>query len=418
MLIDADGDGVRDGVDQCDHLDGDGGLTEGCPVLQRAVTASYADGAVSGRVSFESGDDVSSACGREEHTVVLVYEVAEDGGDLDLLGVGSYSPVDGSYAVALDRDLPLGAGYRVIVDGAVDPDVGWCGLADSGKRTVGPVDSDGDGVVDSDDECDGVPGQGGRFPSGCPHLQQQVTLGYAGGVVLGVVSVQRPGSAPDDACSGPATVRVWRVTAAGRELVDVVETTVDAADNLSYELPVGVADDGARFQAGVFGYLDTGTALCLEGQSGVAEVFVDSDGDEVRDGADACPDFAGSPDDPAEVGCPRLERTMSAAYADATITGQVAVLGPHPAPAGSCLSTPVTAYTVVDGVPVQVGETTGTTANGSYTIAVPGGLAAGTTYFTTTDHSVLDDGRGLRCSGVDQTPGARPRSRPWARTRP
>ncbi len=392
VRVDSDGDGVRDGVDGCDHLDGPGGLTQGCPALHREVTAWHVDGVVSGQVSFVDDDVPASACAQQAHTRMAVYEVAEDDGDLDLLGVGNYSPADGRYSVDLDRDLPVGAGYRVYVLDAIDTDVGWCGLADSGRRTVvASADYDGDGVADSLDSCPAVKGPGDRYPAGCPQLQQQVTAGYANGVVSGVVSVQRPVGVPGTACDGPTNVGVWRITATGRELAGTVETAVDATGNLSYAVQVDAAADQARFQAKAFGYFDTHLALCVAGDSEVVVVQVDGDGDGVNDAADSCPTFEGYVDDPDLAGCPLLERIVSATYADATIKGQIGVSGPNPTPAGTCLSTPVMAFTLVDGVAVQVGETTAPTGDGSYTIAVPAGLADGATYFATVDRTVLDE---------------------------
>ncbi len=112
----------------------------------------------------------------------------------------------------------------------------------------------------------------------------------------------------------------------------------------------------------------------------------DRDRDDVPDDpdVDVCPDVKGLPGG-EHTGCPVLTRTVTASYVGGAITGQVGVVVPNPAPVGACLSTQVRAFTVLNGAAVQVGATTDTATDGSYSLAVPGGLAEGSTYFVSTD---------------------------------
>ena len=96
-----------------------------------------------------------------------------------------------------------------------------------------------------------------------------------------------------------------------------------------------------------------------------------------------------------------LERTVTASYAGGAITGQVRVLGPNQAPAGACLPTHVRAFDIRGGIAVKIGATTQTTADGSYSLAVPGGLAAGSTYVVTTERYL--DGNVAVCAAAEST---------------
>ena len=122
---------------------------------------------------------------------------------------------------------------------------------------------------------------------------------------------------------------------------------------------------------------------------------------------DKCPEVDGPKDVAYFPGCPRLTRTVTAAYAEAAITGQVSVLGPNQAPAGTCLPTEVRAFTMQGGVAVQVGPTTTTSATGSYTITLGEPLAAGSTYYVRTERI-----------SARMTRSVPRRSRPSSRSRP
>ena len=146
---------------------GSGVFFSGCPDLDRAVTASYADGVVSGTVSFVDGRATSSACTEAWPTKIVAFDLSSNGDPNAVLGETNYSPADGTYSIDLDTDLAVGTGYTVHLYGQVDPDAGYCGHANAGPHTVADPDPDRDGVRGEDDDCPQVEDLGdhrGRVP--------------------------------------------------------------------------------------------------------------------------------------------------------------------------------------------------------------------------------------------------------------
>ena len=207
VRVDSDGDDVRDAVDQCDLVRGSGDNAAGCPDLFREVSASYADGVVSGTVGFVDGRATSSACRLDEHTRVLAFDLSSTGHPNALLGETNYSPTDGTFSVYLNADLPVGTGYTVYVVGEVDPDAGYCRFADAGQNTVADPDPDRDGIAGAADECPLAPDLGATV-DGCPVLERTVSAAYAGGAITGQVAVVDPQEAPAGACV-PTQVRAF-----------------------------------------------------------------------------------------------------------------------------------------------------------------------------------------------------------------
>ena len=166
VVRDGDGDGWRDNDDLCDAVRHNGpSVSAGCPDLTRGVSASYADGRLTGTVTFTAEVPVT-ACVQPEHTRIQVFEfVVSETGQLELVPLtsGSYSPADGSFDLALD--LPVGRFFQVEVLGALDSLHGWCGSARSTPGSVPEPDLDGDLLSDGVDAC---PTVAGAAPSGCP----------------------------------------------------------------------------------------------------------------------------------------------------------------------------------------------------------------------------------------------------------
>ena len=294
------------------------------------------------------------------------------------------SGMNGIWAVG--TVMSPGSRFQFVAVRELDPNgLGVCGRAESQIGQVPGGDSDGDGVVNESDSCPDVDGpeDASDFP-GCPTLARTVTAHYADGRISGLVTTENP-----DACRHEAAMQGF--TALPGASLSLAATFKSGMNGI---WAVGtVMSPGSRFQFVAVRELDpNGLGVCGRAESQIGQVpGGDDDSDGVVNESDSCPDVDG-PDDASDFpGCPTLARTVTAAYADAAITGQVSVLGPNPAPAGTCLPTQVRAFTVTNGAPVQVGATTDTTATGSYTIALGSSLAAGSTYFVTTDRYLDGD---------------------------
>ncbi len=184
----------------------------------------------------------------------------------------------------------------------------------------------------------GRAGHGPGLPAfpGCPTLARTVTASYADAEVTGLVTTpERP-----DACAGAVTLEAVSWAPDGTE-----GTPVRFSSGLDGTYTLGAAAaPGTRYQITAVRELDpSGLGVCGEDTS--PEVEVPRDGDGVDGDLDQCPDVDGPKDVAYYPGCPRLARTVTAAYAAAAITGQVSVLGPNAAPAGTCLPTEVRAFT-------------------------------------------------------------------------
>ena len=148
---------------------------------------------------------------------------------------------------------------------------------------------------------------------GCPDVDRVLTeVEYADGVLSGVVQVE---DSSVTGCSGADEVEVRSgdtVVASGEVAArtGVFGVSVRLVDNPYYAL---VLEER----------LDPAAGWC--GAAGAPLAFVvDTDGDEVRDSEDACDELDGKRDkDPVFSGRPTLPRTITASYADGTISGTV-----------------------------------------------------------------------------------------------
>ncbi len=211
VVRDEDADGWRDLDDTCVAVGHAGpSVVTGCPDLVRTVDASYADGHVTGTVTFTADDVSSTACDQPQHTQIQVSEVVVSAtGEVELrpLASGHYSPTDGTYDLPID--LAAGRFFEVAVSAQLDSDAGWCGAAESVPLAVPEPDRDADGVVDDVDAC---PAVSGAAPSGCPTLARSVTASYVDGAITGQVRVAGPGPAAAGTC---LSTRVTAYTIAG-----------------------------------------------------------------------------------------------------------------------------------------------------------------------------------------------------------
>ena len=374
---DSDGDTLPDSDDYCDGVFGPSGVNHrpGCPRLQLLVSAKVEAGVVSGAVSVQPAADVpAEACAGP-----VTVEVFRVEGDSEV-PVERVVSADGEYAVSVG-DPDDGATFWTRAYGYDSDDLAVCLRGDSEVAEV-VRDGDGDGWRDNDDLCVAVRHNGPSVAAGCPDLTRDVTASYADGRLTGTVTFTAE-DVPATACGEPEhtmiAVSEFVVTETGQvELVPLTSGSYSPADgsfDLALDLPVG-----RFFQVQVLPALDSSHGWCGSARSTPGSVpEPDLDGDGLSDGADACPTVAGA----APSGCPTLARTVTASYDGNAITGRVSVLGPNPAAA--CLPARVRAFTVANGVAVQVGATTDSTATGSYAIALASSLPAGSTYFVSID---------------------------------
>ena len=159
VVRDEDADGWRD-------LDDDlcrGGARralgrDGCPDLLRTVDASYADGHVTGTVTFTADDVSSTACDQPQHTQIQVSEVVVSAtGEVELGRSPRGTTRRPTARTTSAIDLPAGRFFEVAVSAQLDSDAGWCGAAESVPLAVPEPDRDADGVVDDVDACPAVP---------------------------------------------------------------------------------------------------------------------------------------------------------------------------------------------------------------------------------------------------------------------
>ena len=341
---DRDDDGVPDAADGCVDVHGpsrDGDRTAGCPVIDRRITASYADGRLTGRVELvDPAASPPGACSRGSS--IEVYSLVGSSWDA-LLGEGS-SATDGSFAIPVGR-LVDGTVYYAFEGGYLDPAAGLCRTAEV-QATF--LDRDGDSFGDVEDRCLEVEGPPVGAPDfseafrGCQLVDSSVSAAYADGAVTGRLSVSSPPDAPAGACQAAAQVRVVELVGDldGPEL-GRGETSVATG---TYSVDVGDLPGGTRMRVLTnFPELVVhGISACAAGHSEVVEV-PDADGDTVADDADECPSSAG-PERAERPGCPTLTRSVTAQFTGQAVSGQLAVTGSGNAPAGACLATAVELY--------------------------------------------------------------------------
>ena len=256
---------MPDDIDRCTDSNGPpGGDHPGCPLIERKVTADYADGEVSGVVEVVS-DVRGLPC--MPSTTIEVLEVLDGGGTRSL----ATSTAVRDERFTIDVDIAEGTKFRVRAAEYFDTGIAVCLQATSVDKVAG--DSDGDGVLRS---VDGCPTVWGPKPVGCPLVPQHVTATYKDGAITGDVTVVRPAGVPATLCA-VWVVEVWQVGPGARTRVQALFTAG------SFKVSVGAPDDGAKFQAHVLRWDYPGQAICQTGESDVVEVLVDTDGDDVRD---------------------------------------------------------------------------------------------------------------------------------------
>ena len=164
--------------DACPQVEGEPADDDynGCPRVQRELSASFADEVVTGTMSASDGACLGT-------TTVVVSAIGATGsrstvGQAQTAGDGTFTaPLTQSLAdrTQLEVQVP-----RLYLDQKV-----LC-LEDTYSVEV-VRDADGDGVRDLDDDCPTVNPDGVDNARGCPRLGRTVTASYVAGVVSGVV---------------------------------------------------------------------------------------------------------------------------------------------------------------------------------------------------------------------------------------
>ena len=312
-MVDTDEDDVRDSEDACDQLDGDWDVDpafSGCPTLPRTITVSYDGGTISGAVSAASG-----AC--EQAQAISVFRVPEAGPGDGV--VETMTGVDGSFSVSLP--LPADAQFVVEAPRALDAQGrGICGggQGDPSRFRATPMAWTASWIS--------VPTWTGRRRTrsrGARRWTRTVTASYADAEVTGLVS------SPDrpDACADEVTLEAASWAPDGTQQPPVRFSSEAERDLQRWgrlglparvirslrckswtpsggDCVLGPPRRGWRFRATAMAWTATWTSV---------------------------PSVDGPKDVAYFPGCPRLARTVTAAYAEAAITGQVSVLGPNAA---------------------------------------------------------------------------------------
>ena len=116
FTLDTDGDGVRDNVDECDHVEGDGTSTDGCPLVEREFTdITYAGGVVSGTLRVKTSETGGCTAANDVSVTPTATGVALS---------GEAAQGTGAFEVAVD--LADGDEYVLAADKQLDPAAGWC----------------------------------------------------------------------------------------------------------------------------------------------------------------------------------------------------------------------------------------------------------------------------------------------------
>ena len=382
---DRDSDTVADSDDRCPDVPAPGGGASGCPVVSRALTASYAAGTVSGTV--RPVNPAVAPAGACTGAPVAVSWTATDG---HLVGrIGTVRP-DGSYGVEIERP-PVGTTLTVSLVAFDHDGVAACPAVQPATSVTVVSDRDDDGVPDTSDQCPDAEGPARVLYSGCRLLDRVLTTSYADGVLSGTVALVDPQGAPDGACSQPSLVEV--VSLEGGNWADDLGSRWTEGDG-TFAVPVGRLVDGTAYFLWAEGHLDPSAGFCRTADA--QRVFLDADRDTFGDDEDRCPDVAG----PA-VGAPRFSEafrgcrlvdvSVTGSYADRVVSGRLSVAGPADAPAGACRAAAQVRVTEVDGESSEgpdgreVGRGQTSAEDGTYSVdvgALPGGTRLRvTTYF-------------------------------------
>ena len=297
VVRDGDGDGWRDLVDTCPDVKPriGVGVSLGCPIVQRTITASYADGVVSGVVRLvrpEGWSVPADVCAA--HTRLEVWSLDDNDNEVALLAKGNHSTQDGGYAIEVHLAVatPHGLcprrgqpGRRHLLGGLLRALVRWRLRPMATPTTM----ASGTWMIACDEAGGSV------RPDGCPDVDRVLTeVEYADGVLSGVVQVE---DSSVTGCSGADEVEVRSgdtVVASGSApaRTGVFGVQVRLVDNSYYAL---VLEER----------LDPAAGWCAPAGAPLASA-VDTDGDEVRDFEDACDELDGKRDkDPRPPGARR-----------------------------------------------------------------------------------------------------------------
>ncbi len=376
--FDTDGDGVDDDVDLCDHVEGDDTSTDGCPLVEREFTnLTYADGAVTGTLKVKN----TTTGGCTAANPVSVTPTATE-----ITVTGEAAAVSGAFAVAVA--LATEDHYILAATEHLDPTAGWCQAIQTEKTVA--FDTDGDDVRDDLDVCDNVKGPRVTDHPGCPTLERTVSADYDAEAhrLTGRVT----NTVDSSACAHRESMQGY-AAAPGEQLW--LQASFKAGPDGHWALG-SVMVPGARFQAVAVRELDpTGLGVCGRAESPILQVpGGDDDGDEILNEDDSCPSVQGPPDDPDYPGCPTLGRTVSASYADGTITGEVSTPGTN-----ACAQPQTLSILRQDGL----GETVETDTEADGTFSVQWVLPAGAEFVVTAPR-VLDATRKGICATAASEP--------------
>ena len=381
VLSDRDDDGVPDTTDACPGVAGPTRLLEsGCPVVQRRLVTSYADGVLSGSVALvDAAASPPEACSARSFVQVSSFEGDEF---KDNLWSGWTDP-DGTFAAPVGR-LAHGTGFYAVADPYLDPDAGICQTADA---TQVFQDRDGDSFDDSADKCPDVAGPAVGTPGfseafrGCRLVETEVSVAYADLAVSGRVRPADPENAPAGACSAPAEVRVTRLASGELESGELGrgETTAPSG---TYSIPVGHLPIGTRLRvtASFPHVVVDQISACGQSRSEIVEI-TDGDGDAVADYLDECPGVPAGQGSTLRPGCPTVARQVTATYADGAVSGDAVPVGSANAPAGACAPAAVDVYRVnPDGRPATLLASDATDATGGFHVVLDEPLEGGTRF--------------------------------------
>ena len=374
-VVDTDGDGVRDLVDECDKRpDDEHDISFGCPGIARVFSAvTYSRGVLSGTLMVADKTAVpEGSCSARN---VITLQVGTDGDRVEVIG----EVKAGSESFEIPVTMADADQYSLTATPYVDRAVGWCEQALTGTLTLRLPDGDHDGVADEVDECLTAPGDE-NSTDGCPLVERRFAdVAYADGVVTGMLTIR---DSEDGGCTAADEVTLAPSGAADLASVMAVETT--GAFTISMHL------DDNEYELSADSYRDSTAGWC-EAVSTTLVVETDLDDDGLDNDTDPCPGVTGPVGDTSYPGCPMLERALTAAYVNGAIIGQVSVPDVHQSPPGTCLATNVTAFTVApDGSRTQVGDVVQTAADGAYEVAIVGGLPPGARYVASTQSHVAD----------------------------
>ena len=377
----------------------------GCPTFERTVTAQYAAGTTPGAPGMITGQVTTAGSSACAHSAAMeAFEVTPEG--VARPAVPFTTEPGGSFF--LGSRMPDGSQFRIVAKRELDPGLkGVCDRAETGVVEV-PFDRDDDGVADDPDQCPGVWGDDAEF-AGCPVLARSVTAEYVDGKVTGVVTAGA-------GCVGGVAMEAVEVAPDGTRGVPIGFST-DANGTYAWQPTLA---PGSQVQIVAVRVLEPhGLGVCAEAESATVRLPGDDDDDGVSDDVDVCPGVDG-PAGGEHPGCPTLARTVTASYAGGAITGQVSVLGPHPAPAGTCLPTQVRAFTIQNGSRCRSARRPPRRRTAASRSPSPGGWPPGSTYFVTMPEQYADGHARsvLRRSRPPAGPGAGGRRRRPGAARP